>query len=139
MNINFTLKEHILARMRFDNPWWVSGSIDEYYAGMRHRLFLDVFYRLLKDTSIRRAVILLGPRRVGKTVMLYHSIQRLIDDGVEPNRIIYFSIDTPIYNRISLETLFHLACEAIGQPEAINGFFVFYDEIQYLKVGCKKC
>jgi len=133
MNINGFLKEQVLARLRFDNPWWINGNIDDYYATMRHRLFLDLFYQMMTDTALRRAVILLGPRRVGKTVMLYHSIQRLIDDGVEPNRIIYISIDTPIYNRIPLETLFHLACEAVGQPEARENFFVFYDEIQYLK------
>lgn len=133
MNINGLLKEQVLARLRFDNPWWVSGSIDEYYVGMRHRLFLDLFYIMLADTALRRAVILLGPRRVGKTVMLYHSIQRLMDNGVEPDKIIYISTDTPIYNRIPLETLFLMACEAMGQPDARDGFFVFFDEIQYLK------
>ena len=130
---NSFIKEQLLARLRFDNPWWINGNIDDYYADMRHRLFLNLFYPMITDTVLRRAVILLGPRRVGKTVMLFHSIRKLLDDGVEPNRIIYISVDTPVYHHISLEILFLSACEVMGQPEAKKGFFVFFDEIQYLK------
>lgn len=76
---------------------------------MSPRLYLDIFYPLVRDVSIQRALILMGPRRVGKTVMLYHSIQRLIDEGVSPQNIIYVSVETPIYNNILLEQLFSLA------------------------------
>jgi predicted AAA+ superfamily ATPase len=65
--------------------------------------------------------------------MIYHSIQRLIDEGVDPKKIIYVSIEVPIYNRISLEDLFFLACEAVGKQGETKGFYIFYDEIQYLK------
>jgi predicted AAA+ superfamily ATPase len=58
---------------------------------MRHRLYLDLFYPLLTDRSIRRGIILMGPRRVGKTV-LFH-IEKLMSDGINPQKIIYFSID----------------------------------------------
>lgn len=133
MEINGFLKEQVIARLRSDNPWWTTGSIDPYYADMRRRLFLDLFYPLVTDTALRRGIILMGPRRVGKTVMLYHCIQQLINDGIDPGKIIYVSIETPIYNRISLETLFSLAREALGQSDTKDDFFVFYDEIQYLK------
>jgi predicted AAA+ superfamily ATPase len=65
--------------------------------------------------------------------MLYHTIEHLIETGINPQKIIYLSIDTPIYNNISLEDLFALAREALGQAEEHGGFYVFYDEIQYLK------
>ena len=100
---------------------------------MHPRLYLDIFYPLVVDTEIRRAIILMGPRRVGKTVMLYHTIQKLIADGVSPRNIIYISVETPIYNKILLEHLFNLAKQALGKADSREQFFVFFDEIQYLK------
>lgn len=126
-------KEQIINRLRFDNVWWRSNSIDEYFDKMFHRLYLSKFYSLLVDNSIRRGLILMGPRRVGKTVMIYHSIKRLIAEGVNPRKIVYISVETPIYNRISLEELFRLSCEAVGNDSDTDGYYVFFDEIQYLK------
>ena len=100
---------------------------------MSPRLYLDIFYPLVKDVSIQRALILMGPRRVGKTVMLYHSIQQLIDDGVSPQNIIYVSVETPIYNNILLEQLFSLAKQILSKEDSQEEFYVFFDEIQYLK------
>lgn len=127
------LKEQITKRMAIDNPWWSRASIPDDYRQMPSRAYLNEFYSLVSDMSIRRAVILMGPRRVGKTVMIYHAIQRLIDSGVDPHRIIYVSVDTPIYNNTSLEELFSHAKEALKSDDAQDGFYVFFDEIQYLK------
>lgn len=127
------LQEQVLKRMFIDNPWWLSGTIADDYNNMPQRPYTDVFYPMVADTSLRRAAILMGPRRVGKTVMIYHIIAKLIADGIDPQKIIYLSIDTPIYNNVSLEELFNLARQALKQEENYHDFFVFYDEIQYLK------
>lgn len=42
------------------------------------------------------------------------------------------SIDTPIYSNVSLDELFLYARTSL-HTEDVDGFFVFYDEIQYLK------
>ena len=84
------------------------------------------------DLSINRAVVLMGPRRVGKTVMLHHTIQELIDQGVPKQKIIFITVENPIYTNIALEELFKYALEAIGNQNPKN-CFVFFDEIQYLK------
>ena len=133
MVYNEILEKQIIGRLRVDNPWWTENRIAKDYADMRPRLYLDIFYPLVTDVEIRRAVILMGPRRVGKTVMLYHSIQRLIADGVSPQNIIYISVETPIYNKILLEQLFNLAKQALGKSDSSERFYVFFDEIQYLK------
>ena len=83
------LKEQIAKRLSIDNPWWISGQIAEDYNKMSTRAYLREFYSLVSDMSVRRAVILMGPRRVGKTVMIYHAISRLIAEGVDPQKIIY--------------------------------------------------
>lgn len=127
------IEKQVVGRLRVDNPWWTENDIASYYAKMHPRLYLDIFYPLVADIDVRRAIILMGPRRVGKTVMLYHTIQRLIKDGVSPQNIIYISVETPIYNKIYLEQLFNLAKQALGKADSKETFYVFFDEIQYLK------
>ena len=128
------LERQIIGRLRIDNPWWTEGTIPSFYKDMTPRLYLDIFYPLVKDFSLKRALILMGPRRVGKTVMLLHTVQRLIDDGVPAQNIIYISVETPIYNNIYLELLFNLAKRALAKPEVDDSsYYVLFDEIQYLK------
>ncbi|MFH1196697.1 MAG: ATP-binding protein [bacterium] len=125
-------KEQILERIRFDNPWWELNEIDAYYKKLNRRAYFDLLKPLVSESEIKRAVILMGPRRVGKTVLLFHIIQDLIKDGINPRKIFYLSIETPIYNSIALETLFKYCMEA-ANGENGNGYYVFFDEIQYLK------
>lgn len=99
---------------------------------MKRRLYIDAFYKLVKDMDIRRGIVLMGPRRVGKTIMIYHTIEQLITDGVDPQKIIYLSIDTPIYNGLSLERLLNIAKTSLVRSAIDEGFYVFYDEVQYL-------
>lgn len=134
MQYNELLEKQIIGRLRLDNPWWTEKEIATFYAKMQPRLYLDFFYPLVEDIDIRRAIILMGPRRVGKTVMIYHTIQRLLANGVPSQNIIYISVETPIYNKIPLEQLFVLAKRALGKDNnTTEQFYVFFDEIQYLK------
>lgn len=133
MEYSELLEKQIIGRITVDNPWWTDGETSDYYRQMSPRLYLDIFYPLVQDTATRRATILMGPRRVGKTVMMYHTIQKLIDDGVPAQNIIYISVETPIYNKILLEQLYNLACQTLGKSPTKDQMYVFYDEIQYLK------
>jgi hypothetical protein len=47
----------------------------------------------------------MGPRRVGKTVIMHHCIERLLKNGIDCKRICFLSIDQPLYNGIDLEKL----------------------------------
>ncbi len=124
--------ELIKDRIHFENPWWISGSIDKEFGELKRRLFFDSFYELVEQSDIRRAVVLMGPRRVGKTVLLHQSIDKLIRSGVSRHKILFLGVDNPIYLNIGPEKLFAIAREALGDinPE---GWFVFFDEIQYIK------
>lgn len=127
------LEKQIIGRLKVDNPWWTEGHIPDYISNMSPRLYLNIFYPLVQERDIRRATILMGPRRVGKTILMYHAIQRLINEGVSPQNIIYISVETPIYNKIYLEQLFILACSTLGKTPNKEQMYMFYDEIQYLK------
>lgn len=122
----------IIRRIRLENPWWNSDAIPIEYQKHKPRLYFDLFYKQVTLTAVKRAIVLMGPRRVGKTVMLYQLIQGLINDGVPARKICFLSIDAPIYNNISLEELFGLCRKALGDEDA-KGFYIIFDEIQYLK------
>ena len=121
-----------IERLQYENPWWASGNVQQTYQDMSKRLYFDLFYPFVKETDIKRAVVLMGPRRVGKTVMMYHTIQELIKENIAPQKIFFIGIDNPIYMHLSLEDILLLAKEAV-QLDSIEGCFVFFDEIQYLK------
>ncbi|MEW6470453.1 MAG: ATP-binding protein, partial [Bacteroidota bacterium] len=125
-------EELVLERMRFENPWWVTGEIDDDYNQMQRRLYFDLFFPLVEEIDIKRAVVLMGPRRVGKTVMMYHTIEKLLQNKINRHSICFIGIDNPIYLNIGLEELFKLAMKAAGNTNP-KGWFVFFDEIQYLK------
>ena len=74
-------------------------------------------------------MVLLGPRRVGKTVLIHHAISEMLQAGERPGGIAYVSVDLPLYLGMSLERLLGLASHASGEPIR----WVFFDEIQYLK------
>ncbi len=121
-----------IERLQYENPWWATGSVQQTYQDMSKRLYFNLFYPFVKETDVKRAVVLMGPRRVGKTVMMYHAIQELIKENISPQKIFFIGIDNPIYMHLSLEDILLLSKEAV-QLNTLEGCYVFFDEIQYLK------
>ncbi len=71
--------EDIIRRIRTENPWWDGDhAISPAPRNMKPRAYFGLFFPLVKTHSVRRAVVLMGPRRVGKTVMIYHAVQALL-------------------------------------------------------------
>lgn len=127
-------REMFVNRAVFDNVWWRTGKVASEFENAKSRLFLGEFYRYVTDLSVNRAMLLLGPRRVGKTWLLQHTIRKLLTDEVaKPNHILFFSVDIPVYHGMSLEDLVHLGAEIANVDEKSERLFVFFDEIQYLK------
>lgn len=76
--------------IRSYNPWW-RGEEMQHPPSFRRWLF-DRLYRQI-STGMTPAVVLRGPRRVGKTVLLRQTIRSLLDDGVTGRRILYVAFD----------------------------------------------
>jgi predicted AAA+ superfamily ATPase len=125
--------QELVAHVNKVNPWWRTPDHPiPRISSFRPRPFLDLLHRLVARLEIRRAVVLMGPRRVGKTILLFHLVERLIRDGIDPRRIGYLDVEHPILHYKSLESLIDLleaeAPSATGEPR-----YVILDEIQYLK------
>ncbi len=120
-------------RLAFDNPWWSeSGDLSIPYRGLPERSYLPPFQTLIENRSVRRAVILMGPRRVGKTVMLHQAIQKLLEKGTVGNSIMFLSLETPIYTGIGLEKFVRIFQKRFTHA-AEAPLTIIFDEIQYLK------
>ena len=118
-------------RLRADNPWWTGGGIREDYSGLKPRAYFQRFAELVEQTGVHRAVVLMGPRRVGKTVLLHHVIARLLAaEDYSPREIGYASLDQPLYTRLSIEEIAEEIRQASENPNGPRALFL--DEIQYL-------
>lgn len=124
--------EKIVERLHYENPWWVTKEIPASYKQMSKRLYFELFYPFVKERDVKRAVVLMGPRRVGKTVMMFHVIEELLKEGINPQKIFFIGIDNPIYINLGLEDLISLCKEALNLKDLDNAY-IFLDEIQYLK------
>ena len=122
-------EDDVLARLRADNPWWEPGfSCEGPPFSWPRRAFARRLFDLI-GSGVRRAVVLLGARRVGKTTLL----QQLVGDHLRRfPAILYAALDTPTYAGLTPERilqLFERAC-----PHDPRGpRLVIFDEVQYLR------
>ncbi len=122
----------VRSRLDLDNPWWSTGGIEAYFKNLPRRAYFPSFRNLVADRSVRRAVVLMGPRRVGKTVMLQQTIGALIESGLSPRNVMYVPLDTPVYDQLGLESLLSLFLD-IHKHSPRDECLVVFDEVQYLR------
>jgi hypothetical protein len=96
----------IRQRIERDNPWWSHPGFVIREGGLPRRVYFAPFKTLALNPGVQRAAVLLGPRRVGKTVMLRQLIHDAIASGIDPQSILYASVDAPVYSRVPLEKFF---------------------------------
>ena len=121
----------LLSSLTKYNPWWEDRNYSFHLT--KKREYFKSFKDLVLTKKIQRAIILMGPRRVGKTVML----QQLVYDALKnrkfaPNNVFYISVDNPVYHNISLEKFVNLFQQKTKHNIKTKKLVIF-DEIQYLK------
>lgn len=123
----------LFQRLAFDNPWWeFTDETSVRFRNPSRRSFFPAFFDRLKQTGEGEAMVIAGPLRAGKTVVLRQMVASLIEQGVKPQRVFYCSLTTPSYTAADLATLFEMFCRRYRhKPNA--EIFVFFDEIQYVK------
>lgn len=119
----------IRVRIGRDNPWWTNSDYVAPEAEHPRRVYFPSFKSAALNFDVKRAVVLLGPRRVGKTFMLKQLVHEAIEAGIDRKAILYAGIDAPIYSGISLERFLEFMPKL---PKGAKRLVVF-DEIQYLK------
>lgn len=120
--------QQVAEHLKRLNPWWQSGAMDQTTLELRPRAYLEPVRQLLLEPRLRRAVVLLGPRRVGKTILIRHLIADLLQRGVPATRIAYVEMDHPLLHGQSLDALIRQIEEAA--PGGDGTRHLFFDEIQ---------
>ena len=121
--------DDIRRRINRDNQWWTPSDEPIPESLSPKRVYFSPFRSLALNTDVKRATVLLGPRRVGKTFMIKQLIDEAMKQGIHAQRILYVSIDTPIYSGISLEKFLTY----LPNDDDKSTGLVIFDEIQYLK------
>jgi len=117
------------------NPWWDNKPIPESKTINFKR---EEFYTIKSLLDRREINSIIGPRRVGKTVIIHQLIQDLLNKGISPTKILYLSIDEVELNRGGaelkhiLEAYFkYIVKKPIDNLDSIH--YLFLDEIQELR------
>lgn len=100
-----------------------SGTLE-----LQPRAYLGPVQQLLLEPKLRRAVVLLGPRRVGKTILIRHLIADLLERGITATHIAYVEMDHPLLHGQSLESLVQQV-EQVA-PGGQGTRYLFFDEVQ---------
>lgn len=129
------MNEKLAAIYHQYNPWWEGKDIPSKY---RFPFKRELFNKINKLAQKGDSTILIGPRRVGKTVLLYQFVQSLLEGGFEPRRIFFLAGDDP-----SLVIREHPVSDAISFLEEFvfkkslrelgGRFYLIFDEIQGIK------
>jgi predicted AAA+ superfamily ATPase len=110
------------------NEWWFTGRVRRELAPPFKR---HAFSQVMESLKERQILVISGPRRVGKTTLMYQVVEKLLGT-VAPNKILYYSFDeSPV---IPKEVLDFYEKKVLMKPfEDVDKAFIFFDEIQYAK------
>lgn len=126
--MSFISDTEILGVLRGFNPWWFTGEVSEDQAKRVRRIAYYETRNLMEKT--RRAILLSGARRVGKTTILYQLMREaLAKKTFAAHQVLYVSFDHPILKLASLDKILDVFEQNVsgGSKEAL----IALDEIHY--------
>lgn len=112
----FLPPEELLGVLHGFNPWW-SGKPASCPPFRRIAYYRCRAY--LEHPKLQRAVLLSGPRRVGKSVILQQLAEDYVKEGRDPRSILHLSLEHPLLkipNLLDILRLYHEHIHAAGSP-----------------------
>ena len=122
-------RETYLEALTDQNPWSRMGRVPEALAKTVRRPLAEVLWRTMLGEPFRYQVVL-GPRRVGKTVTMYQTIQQLLAHGVPANRLWFLRLDHPLLMHFELGAWVKSLRNNFGGSPA-DPIYLFLDEVNY--------
>lgn len=114
------------------NPWHRTSLVPVLFAPPRERPLVQILWQRLLHDQPRRHQLIVGPRRVGKTTVLYQTVRRLLDNGVEPGRVWWLRMDHPLLMQESLGALVREALR-VSPASDDRPLYLMLDELVYAK------
>ncbi len=112
------------------NPWHKLGRVPDELSPPVERPMAEILWQILLNPPLPRFQVILGPRRVGKTTVMYQTVKQLIAEGVPPKRLWWLRLDHPLLLELDLGNLVKWI---INRSDATQKkpVFLFLDEITY--------
>jgi uncharacterized protein len=117
------------------NPWWEKASTQIPLFPQLPSFRRPIFYNLCSELqSIPQMLSVTGPRRIGKSTLLLQLVQQLLESGVSPSKLLYYSFDDPALatSRVDVSDLIDHAMRQIAKTTDDKPTYLFLDEIQKL-------
>lgn len=106
------------------NGWWSTGQLPKQFIWKLKRFAFKKIFSHLENPYI---LLLTGLRRSGKTVIVYQCIEKLLNQGVPPENILYLSFED------MLGTNLKEIIEAYRKLALPKGkVYCFFDEVHFL-------
>ena len=119
------------------NPWWNREKINEQFLLGRKR---NEFNDIIEKIDNKRILSIIGPRRVGKSTLIYQTINYLLEEKkVDNKRILLFSGDDPSLffdENDKLSDVLDVYFEEILEENILkltSKVYIFIDEIHFIK------
>lgn len=120
----------IWTGLEASNPWWATGKVPP---ALDLPFKREIFHGALKElTSLGagRGMAIVGPRRVGKSTLMFQIISELLKRGEDSRNIFCISLDDPTLKFQSLGNLLDLFEARFLHPTE-EPRYLFIDEVQY--------
>lgn len=111
------------------NPWHDSGTVPSVFSPKVRRPLAKSLWKSLIERP-ERFQLVLGPRRVGKTVAMYQTVDALISHGIGPKRLCFMRMDHPLFQHHPLGGWVKALLNNQG-ADTENPLYLFLDEINY--------
>jgi uncharacterized protein len=127
-----TGKDLVWSGIEEANPWWITREVPAERAPQAiERDALPVILGALESAEQGRGLVVLGPRRIGKTVLLHQMIRRLIARGRDPLDLVYLSLDDVALRGADLGLLLDLVEARRPRPAPDRPRVLLLDEVQH--------
>ena len=128
---------NIKLNLSITNPWWNNEKINKKFLLGRKR---NEFNDIIEKIKNKRILSIIGPRRVGKSTLIYQTINYLLEEEkVDHKRILLFSGDDPSLffdenDKLSdvLDIYFNEILEE-NISKLQSKVYIFIDEIHFIK------
>lgn len=120
-------EDELVEELERMNPWWHGNMPRDGLPKFRRTAWQEV-RKWIADPPFKMAALILGPRRVGKSTLMKQQIAQLLDDGVNPKKILYADFEEPVLKLAGFKRVLNAWQEACSPAEGRE--FLFLDEIQ---------
>ncbi|MBU1071335.1 ATP-binding protein [Patescibacteria group bacterium] len=106
------------------NPWWLNKKFS---SGIPRPKYNQILNSSLRH---KRAVLIVGSRRTGKTTLLHQLIKKLLQEKTNPKQILYLLLDHPKLSSYKLLEIVQ-KFRQIHELKRSQKLYLFFDEVQY--------